>query len=266
MINEKMGVLIYWSGARSGHVAQMVSDALSTTIPGLPIRVWESESDAVRKRKRQLVNPASGLGWAPFHGISVGILCVTDANQEDPWLNFDAGTMAKQLNAVALLIDVRPDDVSSPLKLLDMESLDKEGLLTVFHRVNNRFERGRRTEQDLKGAFYKLWPSFESKLKDKSSFQLRGLEGMIEELRSSANVRKSDETLKIGGVAIPGGYKKLEEPVDAFFADHERRCSDYDKNVFIMSRFQPGNETLERIDKGNSRSGGMRWFGRPQSR
>jgi hypothetical protein len=97
-----MGVLIHWSGARSGHVAQILREALSTTIPGLQIRIWESESDAVRKRHRELVSPTSDLGWKPFHDMSVGILCVTAANQGDPWLNFDAGAMGRALNLVKI--------------------------------------------------------------------------------------------------------------------------------------------------------------------
>jgi hypothetical protein len=46
----------------------------------------------------------------------------------------------------------------------------------------------------------------------------------------------------------PEPYSKLEQPINLFFTDTVRRCENYEKNVFIMTRFQPGNRTLEDID------------------
>jgi hypothetical protein len=68
-------------------------------------------------------------------------------------------------------------------------------------------------------------------------------------LRLVGTAEAYDKSLKLGNVVIPAGYKKLIEPLEAFFSDHTQGCSDYSKNVFIMTRFQPGNKTLERIDK-----------------
>jgi hypothetical protein len=86
-------------------------------------------------------------------------------------------------------------------------------------------------------------------MKEPIDFYESAWKAMIEELRISASVRKSDKSLRIGDVAIPGGYKKLMEPLEAFFADEERSCVDYEKNVFIMSRFLTGSKTLDSIDK-----------------
>ncbi len=43
-------------------------------------------------------------------------------------------------------------------------------------------------------------------------------------------------------------YEKLRESIEKFFKDGERNCADYEKNVFLMTRFQKGNKTLEQID------------------
>jgi hypothetical protein len=48
---------------------------------------------------------------------------------------------------------------------------------------------------------------------------------------------------------LPKEYQKLVDPVQLFFEDKPRKCQNYDKNVFIMTRFQPGNSTLETLDK-----------------
>lgn len=49
--------------------------------------------------------------------------------------------------------------------------------------------------------------------------------------------------------SLPKPYTKLAEPVASFFEDSEKGCENYDKNVFIMTRFQPGNDTLESLDR-----------------
>jgi hypothetical protein len=48
---------------------------------------------------------------------------------------------------------------------------------------------------------------------------------------------------------LPRDYSKLTETVSVFFGDSKNACENYEQNVFIMARFQPGNETLECIDR-----------------
>jgi hypothetical protein len=75
-----------------------------------------------------------------------------------------------------------------------------------------------------------------------------GIERLAKEFRSWAISPASDEVLRIKGVPIPGGYRKLKEPLESFFNDGERGCSNYDRNAFIITRFLPGNKVLESID------------------
>lgn len=48
-----------------------------------------------------------------------------------------------------------------------------------------------------------------------------------------------------GGFVIPPGYQFLAEQCAAFLSDHP----DYQRNTFIMTRLQPGNQLLERLDR-----------------
>lgn len=68
-------------------------------------------------------------------------------------------------------------------------------------------------------------------------------------LRLLETVNELDKPLKIENILIPTGYQKLLEPIEAFFQDTANHCDVYSKNVFIMTRYQPGNKTLETIDK-----------------
>ena len=52
-----------------------------------------------------------------------------------------------------------------------------------------------------------------------------------------------------GQVIIPRGYSKLANSLNLFLADGENCCNNYDKNVFIMTRYITGHAVLESIDK-----------------
>jgi hypothetical protein len=47
---------------------------------------------------------------------------------------------------------------------------------------------------------------------------------------------------------LPKGYGKLVDPVRLFFEDSNNECLNYDKNVFVMTRFQDGNCMLSELD------------------
>jgi hypothetical protein len=44
-------------------------------------------------------------------------------------------------------------------------------------------------------------------------------------------------------------FAKLNDSLKKFYADSARNCDEYEKNVFIMTRFLKGNKTLEAIDQ-----------------
>ena len=46
-----------------------------------------------------------------------------------------------------------------------------------------------------------------------------------------------------------GDRRKLQDSIAAFFRDFENGCQDYEKNVFLMTRYQRGSETLEQLDR-----------------
>jgi len=54
--------------------------------------------------------------------------------------------------------------------------------------------------------------------------------------------------IEMGSGPLPREYGKLTDSVKAFFQDTSLHTDVYDKNVFIMTRFQPGNNTLCSLD------------------
>jgi hypothetical protein len=85
-----MKVFLSWSGEKS----RAVATALRAWLPYVNAEVepWMSESD---------IEP--GARWSAeiakeLESTSFGIACVTSGNQGSPWLNFEAGALAKQLS------------------------------------------------------------------------------------------------------------------------------------------------------------------------
>lgn len=96
-----------------------------------------------------------------------GIVCVTPENQNETWLNFEAGALAKAVanqgaSAIPLLIGF--DSISrlrAPLSNFQAHLSSKEDLKTVVHAVNHALGSSARNSNQLDAAFEKWWPDLE---------------------------------------------------------------------------------------------------------
>jgi hypothetical protein len=193
--------------------------------------------------------------FEPIYDKRYVIVSVTGENARDPSLYYKAGALLRSKNSSILgtcciLIDVQVHEVSVPLRQYELVPLSKNGRLDgvalrkIFEdiaemsnvRLSDDRDQWRGVEEDLD----RFVTAF---LREPS-----GIEKLAYEVRSGTGNLASDEVLRIKGMPIPGGYRKLKEPRESFFSDDERGCSNYDKNVFIMTRFLPGNRVLESID------------------
>lgn len=181
-----MGVFISWSGKNSisYNVAMLLRDWLPSVIQTVKPFLSAVDIDA-------------GSQWASrmFQALKetqVGIICVTKTNQAEPWINFEAGALAKAMEssrACPLLIDVRPADVTGPLTTLQMQTLDKDGLFSVLKVLNQYCGSQPLTDEALRKAFDKWWSEFETRLAQIMSAQepskpRRNPEDMLEEILS----------------------------------------------------------------------------------
>ena len=61
-----------------------------------------------------------------LEGKNVGLLCVTRENYDKPWINFEAGALAKNYTTARvcpILIDLHPADITGPLTAFQMKRL-----------------------------------------------------------------------------------------------------------------------------------------------
>lgn len=125
-----MKVFISWSGPKSQAVAQ----ALRDWIPDVINEVEPFISTEIESGQRWSAVIASELDATNF-----GIICTTRANQHAPWLNFEAGALAKQIGdakVAPLAIDLAPSEIELPLGQFNADPMTIDGIRKLMHSMN----------------------------------------------------------------------------------------------------------------------------------
>ena len=126
-----MKVFISWSGPKS----KAVAIALHAWIPRViqEARTFMS-ADSIESGQRW-----SGAIAEELEGTNFGIICTTAGNQFAPWLNFEAGALAKKLaeaRVAPLAIDLAPSDIKPPLGQFNGDPLTEDGIRKLLHSMN----------------------------------------------------------------------------------------------------------------------------------
>jgi hypothetical protein len=96
-----------------------------------------------------------------------GIVCVTRDNQASPWLNFEAGALAKAVDisrVIPLAIDLKPSDVELPLGQFQAQPATEDGLRAVVLSINDALGEQRLADGLLRTSFGVWWPSLNEQL------------------------------------------------------------------------------------------------------
>ncbi len=113
----------------------------------------------------------AGTRWqaelaAQMESTNFGVVCVTQENQLSPWLNFEAGALAKAVDSsrvVPLAIDLKPSDVQQPLGQFQAQPATETGVGEVLSSMNAACDSplpGTRLER----ATAKWWPDLRAEL------------------------------------------------------------------------------------------------------
>jgi hypothetical protein len=151
-----MKVFISWSGERSKAVAGILTDWLKCVIQAS--QPWISTRDIDR-----------GALWFSeindqLKDVSIGIVCLTNDNKDNPWILFESGALAKGLTTsrvCPLLIDLMPEDVRDPLAQFNLTLPNKDGVWQLVKTVNSCLGEKMLDERILSQVFNTYWPQFE---------------------------------------------------------------------------------------------------------
>lgn len=96
-----------------------------------------------------------------------GVICLTKENRNAPWINFEAGAIAKALDSriMVLMIDINPSDIQGPLSSFQATKLNKEEIFKLLSSINNCQENP--IEQiRLTTLFNVVWGEIDNTLKE----------------------------------------------------------------------------------------------------
>lgn len=152
-----MKIFISWSGKKSRAVAAELQTWLKSVIQSVDVFM----SDEIGAGTPWLHEIAKELD-----GSSFGIVCVTRSNRSAPWLNFEAGALAKNLEVSRLVpipIDLEMTDIPLPIGQFNGKELSQHGMRELVRLINE--EAGSILEPEiLASVFDQWWPNLESKL------------------------------------------------------------------------------------------------------
>ena len=130
VVSDKI-VFISWSGSVSGKVAEVIRKRITLFIPD--ITPFMSKED-IAKGSRGINEIEKSLTDTAY-----GIVILTKNNINAPWINYEAGAIAKGLGATKvapLLCNLSVAELgSSPLSNFQAVSLDKKGLWDLFDTI-----------------------------------------------------------------------------------------------------------------------------------
>jgi hypothetical protein len=153
-----MKVFISWSGDRSRDVALALRDWLPDVINSLEPFVSSKDIYAGSRWQAEIA--------AQLEASNFGVICVTRENQHSPWLNFEAGALAKAVESsrvVPLAVDLKPSDIELPLAQFQAQEATEAGIFELVTSLNAACPAPLESQR-LRNAVATWWPQLRAKL------------------------------------------------------------------------------------------------------
>ena len=160
-----MKVFISWSGSNS------ISHRIATILRGWIPRVLQRTECFLSSQDIGAGTIANNELFSHLEKSRLGIVCLTRANARGPWINFEAGAIAKMVGEARvcpLLIDISPGDVRGPLSAFQMKELSRSGVKDIIAMINDASDNPL-AERDWIDSFDTRWPAVEKDFEKKGS-------------------------------------------------------------------------------------------------
>lgn len=150
-----MKIFVSWSGELSRQIAEVLKKWIPCIIQS--VEVFFSPDDIEK-----------GDNWdktisTELSECNYGIICLTTDNTTAPWINFEAGAIAKSLDSkvTALMINIKPSDIKGPLSRYQATKFEKDDFLQLITSINKALETPLESTI-LQNTFNAMWTSLEN--------------------------------------------------------------------------------------------------------
>jgi hypothetical protein len=153
-----MKVFLGWSGDTSHKVALALHAWLPRVIQTIIPYV---SSEDIAKGARWASDIAKELQASKY-----GIICVTRDNASSPWINFEAGSLSREIDQAYVspfLFDLKPSEINGPLSQFQHTVNSKGDLKKLLFTINDKKEHVLHKDA-LEEAFEMWWPKLETRL------------------------------------------------------------------------------------------------------
>ena len=149
-----MDIFVSWAGRDSHAVARVLREWLPTALPF--VQPWVSSED-IRKGTRW-----SEELWGRLQQTSYCIVCLTPAAIRSPWVNFEAGAVARAVGGQAhvspLLVGLSPRDLDgAPLAMFQCTEFTRRDVERLINAINLVAARPI-SESQVSLRFRREWP------------------------------------------------------------------------------------------------------------
>lgn len=155
-----MKVFISWSKSLSQECAELLRDWIKCTLQAS--KPWMSSQDLDK-----------GTVWfneisTQLSDTSIGIICLTKENKNNPWILFESGALAKGLTekrVYTFLIDLKPKDIEPPLSQFNHTLPTEVEMKKLLVSINNQLGDKALEDKILNQVFDMYWPDLDEGLK-----------------------------------------------------------------------------------------------------
>jgi TIR domain len=154
-----MKVFIGWSGSLSEQVARVLREWIPTVLSS--VQPWMSSED-IDKGAQWVAQLSSELSATSF-----GILCLVPNNLDSPWLNFEAGALARSIDSSRVspfLLGVPAADLRGPIGQFQATLYDENDLRRLVLTINKACGGKGLPQERLDQAFRVCWPWLRTRL------------------------------------------------------------------------------------------------------
>lgn len=149
-----MKVFVSWSGELSCQIAEVLKKWIPCIIQSVEVFFSPEDIEKGDNWDKTISNELSQCNY--------GIICLTSDNTTAPWINFEAGAIAKSLDSkiTALMVNIKPSDIKGPLSRYQATKFEKSDFFQLISSINKALE----TPLDpsiLQNTFDTMWSALE---------------------------------------------------------------------------------------------------------